>query len=40
MTDLTSIINSVNTSATKTGAASQTLSADMRKLLLQASYQD
>lgn len=44
MTDLTSIINSVNTSATKTGAASQTLSADMNTFLTmlttQLQYQD
>ena len=33
MTDLTSIIGSINTSAGKTGAAGQTLSADMNTFL-------
>lgn len=44
MTDLTSIIGSVNTTAGKTGAASQTLSADMNTFLTmlttQLQYQD
>lgn len=44
MTDLTSIIGSINTSSNKTGAASQTLSADMNTFLTmlttQLQYQD
>lgn len=44
MSDLTSIIGSINTSSSKTGAASQTLSADMNTFLTmlttQLQYQD